>query len=110
MSDFRQMLAEIRRPRLLIRAARFGMTEYNRDRDLKRLLASDGPASPERAVPQLIAEEQKLEATRQAGEAGYSLTRHIEILVALLSELRLLPRSEQAARGWATSRDAESGC
>lgn len=97
MSDFRQMLAEIWRPRLLIRAARFGMTEYNRDRDLKRLLASDGPASPERAVPQLIAEEQKLEATRQAGEAGYSLTRHIEILIALLSELRLLPRSEQAA-------------
>ena len=97
MSDFRQMLAEIRRPRLLIRAARFGMTEYNRDRDLKRLLASVGPASPERAVPQLIAEEQKLEATRQAGEAGYSLTRHIEILIALLSELRLLPRSEQAA-------------
>ena len=97
MSDFRQMLAEIRRPRLLIRAARFGMTEYNRDRDLKRLLANDGPASPERAVPQLIAEEQKLEATRQAGEAGYSLTRHIEILIALLSELRLLPRSEQAA-------------
>ena len=97
MSDFRQMLAEIRRPRLLIRAARFGMTEYNRDRDLKRLLASDVPASPERAVPQLIAEEQKLEATRQAGEAGYSLTRHIEILIALLSELRLLPRSEQAA-------------
>jgi len=33
----------------------------------------------------------------QAGEAGYSLTRHIEILIALLSELRLLPRSEQAA-------------
>ena len=45
MSDFRQMLAEIRRPRLLIRAARFGMTEYNRDRDLKRLLASD-PKDP----------------------------------------------------------------
>lgn len=97
MSDFRQMLAEIRRPRLLIRAARFGMTEYNRDRDLKRLLCSDNPASPERAVSQLIAEEQKLEATRQAGDAGYSLTRHIEILIALLSELRLLPRPELSA-------------
>ena len=97
MTDFRTFLADLRRPALLLRAARFGLADYQRDRDLKRLLASDGPASPERAVPQLIAEEQKLEATRQAGEAGYSLTRHIEILIALLSELRQLPRSEQAA-------------
>lgn len=92
MTDFRTLLAEIRRPRLLLRAARFGMTEYNRDRDLKRVLAGAAPASPERAVPELIAVEERLEAHRRAGDAGYSLTRHIEVLIALLSELRLLPR------------------
>jgi hypothetical protein len=31
-------LATIRRPKILIRAARAGVTDYQRDRDLKRLL------------------------------------------------------------------------
>ncbi len=37
MTDFRLLLAELRRPRLLIRAARYGMQDYRRERDLKRL-------------------------------------------------------------------------
>ena len=37
MTDFRIILANLRRPRLLIRAARFGLEDYRRDRDLSRL-------------------------------------------------------------------------
>ena len=90
MTDFRKTLADLRRPRLLIRAARFGLSDYRRDRDLRRIVA---PAStPERTLPHLMAEEDRLETCRQAGDAGYSIARHIEVLVALMAEVRLLPR------------------
>ena len=91
MSDFQSLLANLRRPRLLIRAARFGLADYRRDRDLRRLIGQI--ATPDRAVAQLISEEEQLEEDRRAGEASYSVTRHIEILIALISEIRLLPRS-----------------
>ena len=38
MTDFRTLLADLRRPRLLIRAARFGVADYKRERDLRRLI------------------------------------------------------------------------
>ncbi|MGB8811626.1 MAG: DUF6477 family protein, partial [Paracoccaceae bacterium] len=90
--DFRSLLADLKRPRLLIRAARFGMSDYRRDRDLKRLIDTNAPASPEISLPRLFSEEERLETTRRAGDASYSFCRHIEVLIALLSETRLLPR------------------
>ena len=90
MTDFRALLNDLRRPRLLIRAARFGMEDYRRERDLKRLVPS--PLSPARTVPQLIAQEERLEEIRRAGDAAYSVARHIDVLIALMAEVRLLPR------------------
>ena len=90
MTDFRALLADLRRPKLLIRAARCGLTDYRRERDLKRLL--HGQPSPDRALPRLLNEEETLEATRQSGDVGYSVGRHIEVLIALMGEVRLLPR------------------
>ena len=40
MSDIHTLLAELKRPRLLIRAARLGLAQYNRTRDLRRLMRS----------------------------------------------------------------------
>ena len=91
MTDFRSLLANLHRPRLLSRAARFGVSDYRRERDLRRLL--DGSATPDRAVPRLICEEQRLESIRQAGDAAYSVSRHIDVLIALMAEARLLPRT-----------------
>lgn len=96
MTDFTALLAELRRPRLLIRAARFGIADYRRDRDLRRLIGIAAPASPDRTLPRLLSEEEKLEQTRKAGDASYSLTRHIELLIALMAEARLLPRDARA--------------
>jgi hypothetical protein len=73
MTDFRALLANLRRPRLLIRAARFGMADYRRDRDLKRLIDAQTPATPESALPKLFCEEERLEDTRRSGDLGYSL-------------------------------------
>lgn len=94
MSDIRTILSQLRRPRLLMRAARFGLGDYRRERDLRRLV---GPVtSPEKAVTRLMDEEERLEAYRIEGRADYSLARHIEVLIALMAEMNLLPRGPQA--------------
>ena len=94
MPDCRTLLNTLRRPRLLMRAARFGLGEYRRERDLRRYVAE--AASPEQTVSSLITVEAKLEATRLAGDAAYSVARHIEVLIALLAEAQLLRRADMA--------------
>jgi len=93
MSDTKTLLKSLRRPRLLVRAARFGLADYNRDRDLKKLMRIPATPSPVRAVDSLIAQEAELEGTRKTGDASYSVARHVEVLIALMAEMRLLPQS-----------------
>ncbi|MWP36747.1 hypothetical protein GQY15_03915 [Rhodobacter sphaeroides] len=88
MTDMHGLLAEIRRPRLLMRAARLGLACYRRERDLRRLVPDP---EPDRAMATLLAEERDLERRRQAGEATYSVTHHVEVLIALIAEARLAP-------------------
>ncbi|WP_421704149.1 DUF6477 family protein [Aliiroseovarius sp.] len=97
MTDITTLLANLRRPRLLIRAARFGLTDYNRDRDLKRVMKVTRAPSPAKAVDGLIETEARMEATRKAGDASYSVARHVEVLIALMAEARLLPRQNRTA-------------
>ncbi|WP_395540119.1 DUF6477 family protein [Neotabrizicola sp. sgz301269] len=87
MRDVTQTLAEMRRPCLLMRAVRFGLTEYRRSHDLRRL--TPGETSPEQVLPRLLAAEAALEDTRLRGDAAYSISAHIEVLVALIAEARL---------------------
>lgn len=91
MTDVLSLIASLRRPRLMIRAARLGCSEYRRDRDLKRLLGAT-PA-PDRALPALLDAEAVAEATRQTGDAAYSIARHVELLIALIAEARLATRA-----------------
>ena len=92
MTDPLTLLAALRRPCLLIRAAKFGLTDYRRDRDLARLTQSATLPSPLRAVSMLMSEEHRLEETRRSGDATYSVARHIEVLIALMAEARLMPQ------------------
>lgn len=94
--DFLGELQALRRPRLLIRAARIGVTEYRRDRDLRKLVGAAGMGGPARTLPALLAEEDRLETLRLAGDASYSVTRHVGVMIALLGEARLLPRPAMA--------------
>ena len=66
------------------------LADYRRERDLRRIVAP--LSTPERTLPHLVEEEDRLEAIRQSGDAGYSVARHIEVLIALMAEVRLLPR------------------
>ena len=90
MTEFATILAALRRPKILIRAARAGVADYRRERDLKRLLRGRGAASTQ-ALSSLRDEEGRLEAIRSAGEATYNLQRHVAVLTAILAEARLLP-------------------
>ncbi|WP_332836469.1 DUF6477 family protein [Thioclava electrotropha] len=82
-------VAKLRRPRLLIRAARHGLSDYSRKRDLKRVMRMSELPRPGAALRALMAEEAALDHARRAGEATYSVARHIELLIALLAEARL---------------------
>lgn len=91
MTDPMTLFAAIRRPRLMIRAARLGLSDYRRDRDLRRLLGMAG-AAPDRAFRALLEAEEQAEITRISGDAGYSIARHVDLLIALMAEARLLAR------------------
>lgn len=90
MTEFAHLLTALRRPKILIRAARAGLVDYRRERDLKRLRRSEKSAA-EVTFDALLEEENALEAHRASGEANYDLRRHIAVLTALLAEARLAP-------------------
>ncbi|WP_323007722.1 DUF6477 family protein [Pseudorhodobacter sp.] len=90
MTDLSTLLANLRRPRLLIRAAHHGIHDYRRDRDLRRLINTTTPPNPEAALARLFDAEERTEETRRAGDAGYSIARHVELLIAMMAEARLL--------------------
>ncbi|MGY9047548.1 hypothetical protein P775_19550 [Puniceibacterium antarcticum] len=93
MTDALRMLESIRRPRLLIRTARIGMADYRRSAQLQRLLGVSHLPDNGTALRQLITIEEGLEQQRSASAAGYSLSRHIEVLVAMMGEAQLLRAS-----------------
>ncbi len=88
MTDISKLLNAIRRPRILIRAARAGLTEYRRERDLRRLLRNAKDRAGGKTLDSLLAEESRLETNRTTGEATYSIQRHVAILTALIAEAR----------------------
>lgn len=91
MTDFASTLTQLRRPKILIRAARAGVVEYRRDRDLKRLVRDAKGAVPQEAMLPLLAEENRLETNRTMGGAAYNIQRHVAVLTAILAEARTMP-------------------
>ncbi len=89
MIDPQEILKSLRRPRLLVRAARHGLSDYRRDRFLRRLLPGEVVPQPGQALARLAEREAAMDQNRREGGATYSVARHIEILVALIEEARL---------------------
>lgn len=99
MEDLQRRLEALRRPRLLMRAARHGAEEYRRAQHLPRLLEGLVPPSPAAALAQLLELEAGLERRRAAAEAGYRYAAHVSVLIALLGEHRLWRRGLAEGRG-----------
>ncbi|MBM3606614.1 MAG: hypothetical protein FJX25_18470 [Alphaproteobacteria bacterium] len=78
----------LRRPRVLIRAAREGQKGWKRERDLTRLLRADHCPSPGAALARLRAEEELQNDLRVTAAAEYDVRRHVLLMIAVLAEMR----------------------
>ena len=88
-------LAALRRPLLMLRTARHGTMEYNRDTDLRRILRLPATPAPGVAIVRQLMELEawhEYQRTRPAHEVGnpWRAARHVEVLIALLAEARFL--------------------
>jgi hypothetical protein len=88
MIDLMTLLRGLRRPALLIRAARIGQGDYVRRRDLARILRTSRLPASGAAVMALMEREAELDERRRSGAAGYTVAAHVEVLAALMAEAR----------------------
>lgn len=86
-------LDRLRRPRLLINAARIGTSEYSRDAHLARHIGTDSLPCSDTALRKLIDIESEINSARCARLAHYSVARHVDVLIAIMGEARLLRAS-----------------
>ena len=90
MQDVLSMLNTVKRPRLLMRAARIGAQDYRRTVHLSRLLGYGNLPRHGAALMKLMEIESELNAQRKAKESAYSLLRHIDIMIAIVGEAHIL--------------------
>ncbi|WP_116597598.1 DUF6477 family protein [Primorskyibacter marinus] len=95
MQDILSLLHALKRPRLLIRAARIGAQDYQRTAHLPRLLGYGALPRTGPALMRLMEIEAELNARREANDAGYSIARHVELLVAMMGEASVLRSAGQ---------------
>lgn len=86
---FQSNITQIKRPRILIKAAQISAKAYNRDRVLKRLLRVTTLPTHGNAIQKLQEYESIQNDARQSGDASYKIQTHIAILGALLGEMYL---------------------
>jgi hypothetical protein len=88
MRDLQTQVKQLKRPGLLVRAARFSIDEYRRNRDLPRLLPDLSLSGFGPALMALLDAEYAVNLMRLAQDHDYSLLRHIELLTAIMAEAR----------------------
>lgn len=90
-----ETLQTTRRPRLLLRTARIGLADYERERDLRRIMRLPASPAPGPATVCTLLEMeagQEAQRTRPPVEVGdtWRAARHVEVLIALMAESRLM--------------------
>ena len=90
MQETLNALSSLRRPRLLIRAARIGASQYNRDTCLRGHFGYGSLPRSAEALARLVDMEAALEDQRRFQGAGYSPSRHVHVLIAMMGEARIL--------------------
>ena len=96
MEDVLTLISRLKRPTLLVRTARHGIEDYNRVVHLRRLLKTEALPGPGQAIIKLLEIEGIVNAQRIEKRAEYSVARHVELIVALMCEARILKASNAA--------------
>ena len=96
MQDLMTRLQHLRRPRILMKAARIGAGDYKRSVHLTRILGTSGAPQSESVLIRLMDAEESLNDQRLSEDAAYDMLRHVDVLIALVAE----------AQNWAEARDA----
>ena len=96
MQDILSMLKALRRPSLLMRAARIGAEDYTRSSHLPRILGYGVLPKHGSALMRLMVVEATLNDQRMNGDTSYSLVKHIDVLIALVGEARILRAAQSA--------------
>lgn len=99
MKDIMSTLDSMRRPRLLMRAARFGVEEYRRDIHLRRYMGQGSLPRSGAALLRLMEIEEEMNQQRRGNAAIYSPMRHVEVLIAMMGEARIARASLVHASG-----------
>ncbi|MEJ6708239.1 MAG: DUF6477 family protein [Amylibacter sp.] len=88
MINTHTILSNLKRPKILISAARLGMANYDRDADLRFIVKTQNTPNHGAAIETLLTREQELEVRRKDEQTSYSVQEHIRVLTALLAEVR----------------------
>lgn len=96
MQELLTQLSGLRRPRLLIRAARIGAQSYRREARLPRLLGYGVTLRTGPALMKLMSLESEMNEQRESGDACYSIAAHVDLLTAVMGEAQIL-RAQSAA-------------
>lgn len=86
MQDILSQVRSLKRPQILVRAARFGLDDYIRDRHLPRCLKMERPISPGRALLALLDIEKQLNSERTTKTGSYDIARHVDVMIAIMGE------------------------
>ncbi|WP_370229990.1 DUF6477 family protein [Cognatishimia sp.] len=93
--DVLQQITALKRPAILVRAAKDAALSYQRKVHLRRFFGETLPHKNATLLAQLLELEHKSNEQRLAEMAEYSVARHLDILIALIGEAQILRASQQ---------------
>lgn len=99
MQDLTTRLTSLSRPRLLMKTARAGRKTYKRSKELRRVLGGHKTPAHPAGMMRLLEMEHEMEHRRKLQKPAYDLMRHVELLIALLSEGEAYIATQLAKKG-----------
>ena len=95
MQDINSHINTLKRPKLLVSAARHGMDSYNRNIHLARYIEFVPLPGPGAALMHLFEIEKEMDTARREKRGSYAPSNHIDILVAIMAEAQLWRATHQ---------------
>ena len=95
MKDINSYINDLKRPSLLVRAARHGIDSYDRNRHLGKYVDLTPLPGPGVALMKLFEIEREQNTARKLKSGTYAPADHINMLVAIMAEAQLWRASRQ---------------